>query len=185
MFSQDAPSRSGERGRVRQSIQTPPLHLNGGRGASVPEAVLKQEGEIRFPWRLLFFPARGGIFSEEVKKAGERGWTRSGAGGRARPAPTGPGTQTPVSPAAAGSSPSISVGHTSCSASYRAGGLLGHQTAASGEGSGRVGRARPAGPPHGCACAASPPAPTVRTTSRGTDDSSPCSSPPQASSSEV
>ena len=44
-------------------------------GASVPEAVLKLEEGIRFSRRLLFFPRQGGIFSDEVWKAGERGWT--------------------------------------------------------------------------------------------------------------
>ena len=78
----------------------------GGR-ASVPEAVLKLEEEIRFSWRLLFFPRQGEIFSDEVCKAGERGWTRLEAGRRVLPAPTSRGirceAETPVSSGVASS----------------------------------------------------------------------------------
>ena len=103
--------------------------------ASVPEAVLKLEEEIRFSWRLLFFPREGGIFSDEVCKAGERGWTRLEAE-RSPSRAYQPGD--PVR----GRDPGFfwgrqlmtlhPRGHTSCRASYRAGGPWGRQAASGG-----------------------------------------------------
>lgn len=102
-----------------------------GGGASVLERVLKLEEEMDFPGGcfLFFFPRQGGILSDEVSKAGGRGWTRSGQKEGSVPhplAPRGPWERTQTLRSLLGSE-LMRVhprGHPPCGASHRAGGTF-------------------------------------------------------------
>ena len=124
-------SRGLERGAGFTGVfRTPSPHqLKWGAGGGLEE-------EIRFSWRLLFFPRQGGIFSDELCKAGEKGWTRLEAGRRVLPAPTSRGIRCESrDPGFFWGRQLMTLhprGHTSCRTSHRAGGPWGRQAASGG-----------------------------------------------------